>query len=70
MHAAFTEPGPTTMHNISEKRPSLVQQPQESSTAAAKQNVVPPTSQGSIAHLLSHVYLLCGLSLKHEVLAN
>lgn len=45
VHTVLTESSISTAHNVSEKSPSLAQQPQEASTAATKQNIVPPPSQ-------------------------
>ncbi|XP_018411667.1 PREDICTED: protein LYRIC [Nanorana parkeri] len=45
VQTVLTESSVSAMHNISEKSPSLVQQTQEASTAATKQNIVPPPSQ-------------------------
>ncbi|KAM4688562.1 protein LYRIC isoform 2-T2 [Discoglossus pictus] len=44
-HAVFTETSVSLIHSISEKGPSQVQQPQETSTSNTKQNSVPAPSQ-------------------------
>ncbi|XP_040210686.1 protein LYRIC [Rana temporaria] len=45
VNTVLTESSISTAHNISEKSPPVVQQPQEASTVATKQNIVPPPLQ-------------------------
>ncbi|XP_068093803.1 protein LYRIC [Hyperolius riggenbachi] len=47
VHTTLIESTASAIHNVSEKSPPLVQQPQEVNTAPTKQNSAPPTKQNS-----------------------